>query len=77
MAHCRFRGTVSRELIKVGIAINQLKALFKGYFRPSQNFNFIKGTLHNQQKKIQLMKGLTILDVTITIAWHIFYQGTS
>ena len=48
--------------IKVGSAIYQSKALFKGYCRPSYNFNFIKGTLHNQQKKIQLMYGPTILD---------------
>ena len=48
--------------IKVCIAIYQSKALFKGYCRPSSNFNFIKGTLHNQIKKIQRMNGPTILD---------------
>ena len=41
--------------IKVGIAIYQLKAFFEGFCRPTHNFNFIKGTLHNQQKKIQRM----------------------
>ena len=47
--------------IKVGIAIYQSKALFKGYCWPSFNFNFIKGILHNQQKKIQHMNDPTIL----------------
>ena len=45
----------------MGIAIYQLKALFNGYCRPSQNFNFIKGILHNLQKKIR-MNGSAILD---------------
>ena len=44
----------------------------------------IKGTLHNQQKKIQRMNGPTILDglhnstvdAAIMIAQRIFYQGT-
>ena len=35
----------------VGIAIHQSKALFKGYCRPSENFNFIKGTLYNIKKE--------------------------
>ena len=47
---------------KAGIAIYQSNALFKGYCRPSYNFNFIKGTLHSQQKKIQRMNDHIILD---------------
>jgi len=43
-------------IFKVGIAIHQSKALFKGYS------NFIKGTLYNLQKKIQHQNGLAILD---------------
>ena len=38
--------------IKVGIAVYQLKALFKAYHRLAQNFNLIKGTLHNQQNQL-------------------------
>ena len=48
--------------IKVGIAIYKSKALFKGYCHPSYNFNFIEGTLHSEQKRIQHMNGPTILD---------------
>jgi hypothetical protein len=47
---------------KVGIAIHQLKALFKGYCRPSLNIYFIKETLYNLQKKIQHQNGLAIQD---------------
>ena len=47
---------------KVGIAIHQSIALFKGYFRPPYNFNFIKGTLYNLQKKIQRQNGTAILE---------------
>ena len=50
------------KVIKVSIAIYKSKALFKGYCHPSWNYNFMKGTLHNQQKKIQHMNGFTILD---------------
>ena len=49
--------------IQVVIAIYQSNAIFKAYCPPSIKFNFIKGTLHNQQKKIQHMNGSTILDV--------------
>ena len=49
-----FKGTVSKELRGyLPITIYQLKALFNDYCRPSQNWYFIKGTLHNQQKNIQ------------------------
>ena len=47
---------------KVGIAIHQSKALFKGYCRPSSNFNFTKGTFYNLKKKIQRQNGSAILD---------------
>ena len=49
--------------IKVGIALYQLKALFKGYCPPSYNLNFIKETLHNQLKKFQRMNSPTILQM--------------
>ena len=48
--------------IKVGIAIYKSKARIKDYCRLSYNFNFIKGSLHNQQEKIQCMNGPTIPD---------------
>ena len=44
------KGTVSRELRWLLLYINP------------NFFNFLKGTLHNQQKKIQFMNGPTILD---------------
>ena len=47
---------------EVGIALYQLNALFKGFYRPFQNFNFIKGTLHNKQKKVQHMNRPTVPD---------------
>ena len=47
---------------KVVIALHQSKALFKGYCRPSKNFNFIKGILRNLQNKTQHMNGPTILN---------------
>ena len=46
--------------IKVGIAMYQSKALFKGFCHPSSNLNFIKGKLHNQKKKIQRMNSPAI-----------------
>jgi len=46
----------------VAIAIHQSKAHFKGYCCPSENFNFIKGTVYNLQKKIQRQNGTSILD---------------
>jgi len=48
--------------IRVGIAIYQSKALFKGFCHPSYNFNFIKGILRNLKKKIHQIKGSTIPD---------------
>ena len=38
--------------IEVGVAVYQLKAHFKGWGRPSYNFNFIKGTLCNLQETV-------------------------
>ena len=48
--------------IKVGMAIYQPKTRFKCFYRPLENFNLIKGTLHNEQKKIQCMNSSTIPD---------------
>jgi len=48
--------------VKVGIAIYQSNALFKGYRCPSINFNFINGTLCNLQKKVQHINSSTIPD---------------
>ena len=48
--------------IKVGSAIYQSKALFKGNCPSIVNFNSIKGLLCNLQKKVQQMNGSTILD---------------
>ena len=63
------KGTVSRELRWVLLNRYQLKALFKCYWRPSQNLNFIKGTIHSQHKKIQRMNGPTILDGLTNSRW--------
>ena len=35
---------------KVGIALHQLKALFKAYHRLTENFKFIKELVHNLHK---------------------------
>ena len=65
---------------KVGIALHQSKAIVSHH---NILILLIKGTLHNQQKKIQHMNGPTILDGlhnsrrATTIAGPIFYQGTS
>jgi len=63
-------GTVSRELRWVLLYINR-KLFSRAIVTHHNFFYFVKGTLHNQQKKIQLMNTLqfqivwTILDVTI------------
>ena len=57
----RFKETVSRELRRVLLNINW-KLFSRAILAHRKNFNFVKGTLHNQQKKIQRMNGPTILD---------------
>ena len=42
----------------VGIAIHKSKALFKGYCRPSLNFNRLKGTLINYKRKSSVLAAL-------------------
>jgi len=70
------KGTVSQELRWVLIYINR-KFFSTAIVGHHKILIFIKGTLHNQQKKIQSMIGPTILDAAITIAGRIFYQRTS
>jgi len=66
----------------VGIAIYQLKALFKGWGNPSYKFNLIKGTLHNLRKKCsriceaeQYQIVLKMLDAAIFFRPSNPYQG--
>ena len=61
MSNFDFIGTVSRELRLVLLYINQ-KLFSRAIVAHHKSFNFIKRTLHNQQKKIQHMNGPTILD---------------
>jgi len=68
---------------KVGIAIYQMIVIFKGWGRPSQNFNLIKGTLGNIQKQFSICKAeqshivWMILDLGCFFVLIIHIQGAS